>query len=121
MITVEKINISSLDLENQKITDFTELSLEIRDNSVMYAARFYADEPKDENDKELGWHNVFNSFNVIAAKKNIAGIEKSYVCHAKKWAVYIFVDGFANDLKMYFKREGEAQNVFDKLHKWLYE
>lgn len=54
MTTVEKINIPSLDLENQKITDFTELSLEIRDNSVMYTARFYADEPKNENDKELG-------------------------------------------------------------------
>jgi hypothetical protein len=121
MTTIDKIDIAAIDLENQKITDFTELSLDIRDNSVVYTARFYADEPVDTNDKELGWHNVFNSFKVTAAKKNIAGIEKSWVSNAKKWAVYIFVDGFANDLKMYFKREGEAQTVFDKLHKWLYE
>jgi hypothetical protein len=121
MTVIEKITITHLDLENQKITDFTEMSFEIRDNSVMYTARFYADEPVDTNDKELGWHNVFNSFCVIATKNNIAGIEKNWLSDVKKWAVYVFVDGFSNDLKMYFKREGEAQNVFDKLHKWLYE
>lgn len=121
MTTVEKINIPSLDLENQKITDFTELSLEIRNNSVMYTARFYADEPKDENDKELGWHNVFNAFRLVAAKQNIAGIEINWLDHAKKWSVLIIVSGFNNDIKMYFKREGEAQSMFDKLHKWLYE
>lgn len=121
MTIIEKIIIPSIDLENQKVTDFTELSLEIRDNSVLYAARFYADEPVDTNDKELGWHNVFNSFKCIAGKNNIAGIEKSWLSHAKKWAVYILVSGFSNDLKMYFKRESEADEVFNKLHKWLYE
>lgn len=121
MTAIEKINIPSIDLENQKITDFTELSLEIRDNSLAYTARFYADEPKEENDKGLGWHNVFNSFRTIASKNNIAGIEKSWLSQAKKWAVYIFVNGFANDMKMYFKRESEAEEVFNKLHKWLYE
>lgn len=116
-----KIDIPAIDLENQKITDFTELSLVIRDNCVEYTARFYADEPKDENDKELGWHNVFNAFRLIAKKENIAGIEINWLNHAKKWSVLILVNGFSNDIKMYFKREGEAQSVFDKLYKWLYE
>lgn len=121
MKVIEKINIPGIDLENQKITDFTELSLEIRDNSVVYTARFYADEPKKEDDKDLGWHNVFNSFTTIASKDCIAGIEKSWLSQAKRWAVYIFVSGFANDVKTYFKRESEAEELFNKLHKWLYE
>lgn len=121
MTIIEKIDIPSLDLENQKITDFTELSLEIRENCIMYTARFYADEPKDENDKGLGWENVFNCFKLVASKQNIAGIEINWLDHAKKWSVLILVNGFSNDIKLYFKREGEAQNVFDKLHKWLYE
>jgi hypothetical protein len=121
MTVLHKIDIPNIDLENQKVTDFTELSLEIRDNSVMYSVRFYADEPKDENDKELGWENVFNSFKTVAAKQNIAGIEISWLNHAKKWSVMILVNGFSNDIKMYFKREGEAKALFDKLHKWLYE
>jgi len=121
MTNIEKINIPQIDLENQKITDFTELSLEIRENSVMYTARFYADEPKDANDKELGWENVFNAFKLVASKQNIAGIEINWIDRAKKWSVLILVTGFSNDIKMYFKRESEAQTVFDKLHKWLYE
>lgn len=121
MTVLYKINIPSIDLENQKVTDFTELTLEIRDNGVMYTARFYADEPRNENDKELGWENVFNSFKLVAAKQNVAGIEISWLNHAKKWSVLILVNGFANDIKMYFKRKSEAQDLFDKLHKWLYE
>lgn len=121
MNVIEKINIPNINLENQKVTDFTELSLEIRDNSVVYTARFYADEPRDESDKELGWQNVFNCFTTVASKQHIAGIEKSWLSQAKKWAVYIMVDGFTNDIKMYFKRESEAELVFNKLHKWLYE
>lgn len=121
MTVLEKIDIPSIDLENQKITDFTELSLEIRDNSVAYTVRFYANEPIDENDKGLGWENVFNRFNLVASKANIAGIEINWLAHAKRWSVLILVNGFQNDIKMYFKREGEAQSVFDKLHKWLYE
>lgn len=121
MTVIEKIDVPALNLENQKITDFTELSLEIRDNSIAYTVRLYADEPKSEDDKELGWENVFNSFKTVAAKQNIAGIEISWLNHAKKWSVLIIINGFNNDIKMYFKREGEAQNVFDKLHKWLYE
>lgn len=121
MTVIEKIIIPCTDLKNQKITDFTELSLEIRDNSVMYTARFYADEPKSEEDNELGWENVFNSFKTVANKQNVAGLEISWLNHAKRWSVLVIVDGFNNDIKMYFKRESEAQNVFDKLHKWLYE
>jgi hypothetical protein len=121
MTVLHKIDIPNVDLENQKVTAFTELSLEIRDNSVMYTARFYADEPKNEEDKGLGWENVFNCFKLVAFKQNIAGIEINWLDHAKKWSVLILVNGFSNDIKLYFKRESEAQSLFDKLHKWLYE
>lgn len=123
MTTIEKINIPAIDLQNQTITDtdLAEISLELRDNSVVYSAQFYADEPKSENDKALGWENVFNSFKTVASKQNVAGIEISWLNHATKWSVLIIVNGFNNDIKMYFESEGEAQNVFDRLHKWLYE
>jgi hypothetical protein len=121
MIIIEKINIPQLDLEDQKITEAIELSIEIRENSIVYTGKFYADEPKNVEDKDLGWENVFNSFRMVAAKVKIAGIEKSWLPVAKKWTIYIFVDGMASDIKVYFKRESEAETFFDKLHKWLYE
>lgn len=121
MIVIEKINIPQLNLENQKVTESIELSIEIRNNCIIYTGKFFADEPKDVEDKGLGWENVFNSFRLVAAKDKISGIEKSWLPNAKKWIVYIFVDGIAADIKVYFKREGETEVFFDKLHKWLYE
>lgn len=121
MTVIEKINIPQLNLENQKVTESIELSIEIRNNSIVYTGKFYADEPKDTEDKGLGWENVFNSFRLVAAKDKISGIEKSWVTNSKKWIVYIFVDGIASDIKVYFKRESEAEEFFHKLHKWLYE
>lgn len=120
MTIIEVIDIMPIQLENQKIKECTEYYLEIRDNSILYSARFYADEPIDENDKSLGWETVFNCFKTVARKENIAGIEKTLTKY-KYWGIYIMVSGFANDMKIFFKRESEAQELFDKLHKWLYE
>lgn len=120
MTVIERINIKAIQLENQKIKECTEFYLELRDDSIEYCARFYADEPKDENDKDLGWETMFTCFKTVARKSNVAGIEKTYTKY-KYWGVYVMISGFANDMKMFFKRESEAQEVFDKLHKWLYE
>lgn len=121
MTLIEKINIEPVNLEDQKISDFTELYIEIRDNSLLYCCRFYADEPNNIEDKSLGWSNVFNRFRTAATKSNIAGIELQYLPKAKKWGVYIMVNGFASDMKLFFKKEAEANTVYDKLHAWLYE
>lgn len=120
MKVIERIDIKPIELENQKIKECTEFYLELRDDNILYACRFYADEPKDENDKTLGWESIFNCFTTVARKSSIAGIEKVYTKY-KYWGVYIMVNGFANDMKIFFKRESEAQELFDKLHKWLYE
>jgi hypothetical protein len=84
MKIIEKINIPQLDLENQKVTEAIELSIEIRDNSIVYIGKFFADEPKNIDDKDLGWENVFNSFRLVASKIKIAGVEKSWLPNAKK-------------------------------------
>lgn len=121
MTVIERINIEPVNLEDQKITEVTELYLEIRDNSLFYSCRFYADEPVNEDDKELGWVNVFNRVKNVAFKERIAGLELQYIAKSKKWGVYILVVGFANDMRVFFKKESEANELFDKLHKWLYE
>lgn len=121
MTVIERINIDPVNLEDQKITECEELFLEIRDNSLYYSCRFYADEPKNPDDKELGWNNIFNRFRTIASKDKIAGMELCYLSKAKKWGVYIMVSGFASDMKVFFKKESDANSLHDKLHAWLYE
>lgn len=121
MKVIETIQIEPLSLENQKPTDITEFYFEIRDNSILVSCRFYADEPKNADDKALGWHNVFTCFRTVAAKQNIAGLEKTFMSDSGKWGIFIMISGFANDIKVFFKKESQAQELFDKLQKWLYE
>lgn len=121
MTVLERIDIAPVDLEDQKITEFKELYLEIRDNSLFYSCKFYADEPKDPEDKAIGWKNLFNRVQNVAAKEKIAGIEKSFIPNTNHWGVYVMVTGFAQEIRVFFKKENEATVVFDKLHKWLYE
>lgn len=121
MTFIEKINIAPVNLEDQKITEFTDLFIEIRDNSLFYSCRFYADEPINPDDKSLGWKNVFNAVQVVAAKERISGLEKSFIPNTNHWGVYILVLGFAQDMKVFFKKESEAAIIFNKLHAWLYE
>lgn len=121
MIVIEKINISPVSLEEQKITEFREIYLEIRDNSLFYSCNFYADEPVDPEDKAMGWKNAFNRVQVVAAKDKISGLEKSFISNTNHWGVYTLVTGFAQEIRVFFKKESEATEVFNKLHQWLYE
>jgi len=121
MTVIDRINIAPVDLEDQKITEFHELYLEIRDNSLFYSCKFYADEPKDPDDKKIGWKNLFNRVQNVAGKDRICGIEKSFIANTNHWGVYVMVDGFAQEIRVFFKKETEATKVFDILHAWLYE
>lgn len=59
MTVIERINIKPIDLRLQKVKECTEYFIELRDNSLLYSIRFYADEPKDEEDEALGWEEKF--------------------------------------------------------------
>lgn len=120
MTVIERINIKPIDLRLQKVKECTEYFIELRDNSLLYSIRFHADEPKDEEDEALGWEEKFTCVTNAVNKQYISGIEKRCTEY-RYWGVYIITVGYANDLKLYFKRESEAQEIFDKLHKWLYE
>ena len=118
MEPVEKIPIAPLALREQKPTEIKEGYVQLFPTYLFYKIEFFADEPIISNDPESGWENVFNSFDIIALKKNIAGLEKSFTS-SKKWVVIVLVKGFSNDLKIYFKTQLLAQQLFDKLQKWL--
>lgn len=115
---MEKITITPIVLRNQKPTDIKECYIELHDDHLYYRIEFFADEPIINDDPDSGWEQVFNSYEWIAMKANIAGIEKSFT-KDKKWGIYIVVNGFANDLKFYYKTQSLAQQAFDKLHQWL--
>jgi len=117
---MEKLPITLIPLKNQKPTDIKESWLELSDNHLVYHVDFWADEPKDNNDHDLGWEPVYNKYDILVLKKNIAGLEKSFTAD-KKWGIYIIVSGFTNDVKCYSRSETSAQALYDKIFNWLLE
>lgn len=114
----EKITITPIVLRNQKPTDIKECYIELFSDHLYFKIEFHADEPIINDDPDSGWEPVFNSYEWMVMKRNIAGIEKSFT-KDKKWAIYICINGFANDLKTYFRTQEPAQKLFDKLSQWL--
>lgn len=104
----EKILLNPIRLKYQKPTDVKECFIELFKEHLYYKLELWADEPVIDDDEDSGWVNVYNKFDIVALKKNIAGIEKHYT-KDEKWAVYIRVNGFANDLRVYYRTEAPAQ------------
>lgn len=117
----ETIQIKPMNLPNQKMSKDGELKLEFYDKYFKYIGDFYAEEPKDRDDRRLGWDTVLNYFEVIVDKKSVCGFEKSWVHRHEYWTVYVFVNGMAEDIKMFFKTEKEAEAVVNKLITYLYD
>lgn len=115
----ETIAIKPIDLERQKITEPIFLFIEFHDHYLIYRAKFYADEPKGD-DEALGWQNQFNDYETYARKEFIAGVEREWVKKTKVWMITIYVNGMSYDIKLYFKRESECANVFNKITSYLW-
>lgn len=114
----ERISIQLIDLKNQRPTNIEECYIELLEDHLRYKVIFWADEPIIYNDIESGWEPVLNDYDIVAMKEKISGVEKSYT-KDKKWAVYIIITGFANDIKVYSKSKTTATILFDKIHNWL--
>ena len=115
----EVIAIPLIELSNQKPTSVNKASITLNDKGLIYDVSFFADEPIDENDKQLGVENVFNSFTIFAKKDRVSGLEKSYAPSGKCWKLLIVIVGFGTDIKLYFKRESQATELYDKVYNWL--
>lgn len=114
----DKIIITPIALINQKPTDIKECYVELNDDHLIYKIEFTADEPIITDDPDSGWEPVFNSYLWTVMKRNISGLELSQT-KDKKWAVYILISGFSNDLKTYYRSQSAAQQFHDKIQAWL--
>lgn len=114
----QKIDIVPIDLECQKPTEVRGCWIELFNNHLEYHIDFFADEPIDQEDLSLGWETVYNGVDTMAMKKNIAGIEVVRTKN-KKWGLFIMIDGFPNDIKAYFNKRSQAQELYHLIYEWL--
>lgn len=116
----QRMSIRPITLRCQRPTEIKEAFIELFPDHLLYRLDFVADEPNVEDDPESGWKvGVKRNYEIVARKENVAGVEK-YLTDDGKWGIKISVDGFNNDLKMFFKTEEPAIRLFEKLYSWLY-
>ena len=115
---MSKISITPIVLRNQKPTEVSECYIELFENYLYYHVDFWADEPIINDDPDSGLEQVLNRYDITALKKSISGVEKS-LTKDNKWGVYILITGFSNDIRVYFKQQSPAQELFDRIQNWL--
>jgi len=120
---IDSFELKSISLSEQLITDYLGGGVEFYETYLRYFISFYADEPKDSNDKELGEENVFNKIDIIALRQQVIGVEKWFIPQKEPvkdvWQIKIVCKGFHDDIKCYTATEEEAQELFDKVQKYL--
>ncbi len=117
---MRRIDIIPLKLENQiPIGEDGALWVELHVDYIKMRHEFTASEPKDIEDKSLGWEVVRNSYELFAFKKFIVGVEREWISNGKKWAIYIMVEGKSTDIKWYYRTEAKATETFNIIQDWL--
>ena len=115
-----KIKITPIELKNQKPTEVGECFVELSDDRFVYKMDFIADEWVDNDDHSLGNEIVKNKFTATIRKEFIVGVEVGY-SYSKVWFVLIVVNGYSQDVKIYFRTEGVAQDLSNKILEWLFK
>lgn len=114
-----KITIEPITLTRQRILEGRLMEFEMSDTWFSYQFKFRAEEPK-QDDEKLPWEEVDNDFHGVFPKHKFAGIEKHWLQESKRWKIIISVDGVAQDLAVYFKRQKDCETVFDQLVEYFF-
>lgn len=101
------------------VIDLDNCFVELFEDHLIYSCVFKAEEPVNPEDKSLGLKEVDNFFLVTALKKSISGIEMCLTDSQIRWKVIIYVEGFSDDIKLYFKNKSLAIQMRNSLHEWL--
>ena len=118
---IEAIKYKPCLFKGQKVTDVQVCEVELFENHIRWQAKFYADEPKDKDDYDLGWESVFNHIDIAVKKQNIAALEMGYSQTNKAWYVMISISGMSADILLYVKHRSEAQEIHDKLYEYIFD
>lgn len=118
-----RIDVEIPSLSKQKPTTIKNSYIELEETYLRYVMEFFAEEPLDEEDLMLGSKENFNLFEVIAFKHKISGLEMSnstdLTGEFDRFRIIIPVDGFGQDLKLYFMKRKRCQEVHDIIKNWL--
>lgn len=115
-----------INLRDQKIPEKATWTITTTDETLFYKHRMKAEERKDDEDETMGWEQFDRCYERLIHRKYIAALDLDFIdtpekyseTDGDKWRVSLSILGSNDDLRMYFRKEEDAREVFSKLQEW---
>lgn len=116
-----RIDIKPLDLEEQTISESTELFIELTPTYVRYKAKFTAEELTSAHDPYSGWTTKQRDFDWRIHKNAITSIDRTFLSDQKIWKIILTVTGSNVDVDIYIRRQSECERVYEIIFNYLFD
>lgn len=115
----EKIQIQNCNLPKQKMLETKVMEIELFEDSFKLRMTFKAEEQPLEDDY-AAWVEVRNDLESIFPKSVFCGLEKTWLQEHELWKIIIRLNGVGQDLKVFFEKRKECEEVFGKLRAYFF-
>lgn len=115
----EKIEIKPISLSEQKPIEIHDCYLILASDYARIRMAFLAKEPIIDGDPDSGWEQRTTDWDLKVSKSCISGVER-ITTRDGKYKVSIICRGLGEDIKMYFDRKLESENMFNRVNDWLF-
>lgn len=114
----ERIDIEQIDLTKEKCTESVHLFIEFGENYFRYVGEYYAEEEND--DEMLGKKDTYHRWDEKIKRENICVIDLRWSLNNKCYMVEIEASGKGENILLFFKKEKDAQKVYDRLDEFIF-
>lgn len=118
----ERVDIKQFDLANEKVVEPICLYFELHDRYLIYIGEYYCEVPvsEDKEDHSLGWQQQYSKFKIKIKRESIVSVELNYVPKREIYKVEMEANGYPTSISFYFQTEKEAENIYEKLDKYIF-
>lgn len=119
----ERIDIVQFDLANEKVIHSKCLYIELGQNYFMYAGNYTSSKPvaDDSEDHTLGWQESATFFKHKILKSSVVSVEIRWIEKRKYWCVEMECNGHPTTISLYFQTKIEAEPIYQKLDKFIFQ
>lgn len=116
----KRIDIEQCDLKNEKCTEGVYLYIEFCENYLLYAGEYYSTFPKDVEDLSLGNEDKYHKFIDKVKIDRVSSMSINWSNTHSLYYIEIDVTGKSENMIFFFKKEKDAQFLFNKLDEFIF-
>lgn len=115
-----RIDIENITLSGMKPTSTEAFFLELEETYLRYYADYWADEPRDETDHKLGWHNVQTFLDIKMKKEDIKSIQLMWIIPPQSVFKISLFPSASYDIHFYVKKRKEANRIYELIDDYIF-